>query len=529
MSKRTRVDGVGGAPAASRAYGGPAAGLLDVLGAVEREVALGDLLRSLVRRVARTLDADRGTLYLVDRARQELVSIAADLPEISEIRLRLDEGVAGHVATTGEIVNAPTSHADARFFDGIDERTGYTTRSILAVPMRGEDGEILGVLQLLNKASGAFDATDARGLSALAIQASAVVQATTLYPATARPAADCPEALAVEDRFNRILGESPPMQAAYRVVRRAAPSEVNLLLLGETGTGKELFARAIHVNSGRSARPLVKVDCAALPATLVENELFGHERGAFTGADRTVHGKVDEADGGTLFLDEIGELPLAAQGKLLRLLQDRVFSRVGGTASVPADVRVVAATHRDLEAMVRDGAFRADLYYRLKVVTVRLPPLRERGEADLRRLVWHFLSEAARRHRRPLLTPSEAAWQRLLAHRWPGNVRELENCLESAVVLAEATEIRADDLPLPAWVGTRAGGATGPADPSGEATPTMGILDPAAATPRTLEAVERDHVRHVLEFAAGNRTRAAEILGIGRNTLTRKLKAWGET
>ncbi len=492
--------------------------LLAVSELLGREVALDDLLWTLVDRIAKAMEADRGTLYLIDRGRGELFSRAAHLPELPEIRLKLGQGIAGHVGETGEVINVPTTNSEARFFAGVDEKTGYKTESMLAAPMRDRHGAIIGVVQLLNKRSGPFTREDGELLAALASQAAAAVEATTFYPSLLRPPAEARESLPLADRFNRIIGESEPMRQAYRLTTRAANSDATVLIRGESGTGKELFARAVHVNSPRRDKPLIKVDCAALPASLIENELFGHERGAYTGADQKAQGKFEAAQGGTVFLDELGELPLSVQGKLLRVLQDREFERVGGTKPVPIDVRVVAATNRDLERMVAEGKFRQDLYYRIKVVEIRLPPLRTRGAEDIVRLARHFASTAARKHGRELPTFSPEALARLGSYPWPGNVRELENCIESAVVIMEGREVQPQDLPLP----DRVLASTEAAIPAARA-PLAAELPTDAASIRPLEEMERDYVRAAVERVGGNRTLAARLLGIGRNTLARKL------
>ncbi|MCC7385377.1 MAG: sigma 54-interacting transcriptional regulator [Deltaproteobacteria bacterium] len=493
--------------------------LLAVGGLLGREIAIGDLLQGLVDRIREVIDADRGTIYLVDRAKAEVFSKAAHLPELPEIRLALGQGIAGWVAKTGEVVNLPVAHTEARFFAGVDERTGYQTRSMLAVPMRGTGGAIIGVVQLLNKKSGVFSDADAQRLSALAQQAALAIEATTLFQElTQRERGTGAEPLPLSDRFNRIVGESEPLRQACRLTSKAAASHATVLIRGESGTGKELFARAVHVNSPRREGPLVKVDCAALPATLIENELFGHERGAFTSADQRTLGKIDAAQGGTLFLDEIGELPLSVQGKLLRVLQDREFERVGGDRPIKADVRIVAATNRNLEKMVTEGLFRSDLYYRIRVVEIALPSLRTRGRGDILRLAKHFLAAAARRHGRAIPHLSEAAAERLATYAWPGNVRELENCLESAVVIMDGDEVLPDHLPLP----TRGASLAPPAQLTARgATPKE---PPGDARFRTLLEVEREHVLRALEAAGGNQSQAAKLLGIGRNTLARKLR-----
>ncbi len=479
--------------------------LLSVGGLVGREVQLDDFLQTLVDRVAATMQADRGTLYLLDSPRQELFSRAAHLPELAQIRLKVGQGIAGHVARTGDTVNVPDPGGESRFFPDIDKLTGYRTTSLLAVALRGKEEEIYGVLQVLNRRGASrFSDEEAQTFSALAKQISAALQLTSLY-AELRRAREQPQA-PVGYFFNRIIGESAPMRAIYKVMQKAAGTEATVLIRGESGCGKEVCARALHVNSPRRDRPFVKVDCAALPAGLIENELFGHEKGAFTGADQRVSGKFEAADGGTVFLDELGELPPAVQGKLLRVLQDREFERVGGTQTVKVDVRILAATNRDLTRLVSEEKFREDLYYRIRVVELILPPLRERGPEDVERLAHHFLAASAKKHRvEPAPRLSAAALDALKGYRWPGNVRELENCIESAVVLSEG-EILPVHLPLPQ--------ARSPAE-----SPAAQLL--------TLAEAERRHIESVLNAVGGNRTAAAKALGIGRNTLGRKLREFG--
>jgi len=483
----------------------------DLLG---REINLDEFLQTLVDRVAATVQADRGTLYLLDPARKELFSRAAHLPEIKQIRLAIGQGVAGEVALKGTPVNVPDPHQERRFYADIDKMTGYKTRSLLAVPLRDRDNTVYGVLQVLNRrGADRFSEEDQAHLEQVAPHISVALQATTLYQELQR-AKEQPEA-PVSYFFNRIIGESAPMKSIYRVIQKAAATEATVLIRGESGSGKELFARAVHVNSKRRSKPLVKVDCAALPASLIENELFGHEKGAFTGADHRVEGKFEAADGGTVFIDELGELPLPVQGKLLRVLQDREFERVGGTQTVRIDVRIVAATNRDLAKRVSEGRFREDLYYRIKVVEVLVPPLRERGAEDIERLVRHFVASSAKKHHLPPPRIAPAALARLCAYRFPGNVRELENCVESAVVLCEGV-ILEEHLPLPAV--DRA------------VPPAPFEAAPIASGPTTLlplAEVERQHILRVLEAVGGNRTAAAKALVIGRNTLSRKLKEYG--
>jgi two-component system response regulator AtoC len=305
--------------------------------------------------------------------------------------------------------------------------------------------------------------------------------------------------------FEELVGSSPAMQEVFRVVQQVAEADASVLLRGETGTGKELVARALHRRSARRDRPFVAVNCTAVPRELMESEFFGHEKGAFTGAVARRQGRFQQAEGGTLFLDEVGDLDLAVQAKLLRALQEREISRVGAERAERVDVRVVAATNRDLEAAVKQGTFRADLYYRLHVVSLRIPPLRERRE-DIPLLAEHF----AQKHGRPEGSAiSPAARELLLAHDWPGNVRELENVVARALALNPSGVVMPEDLPE-AVRGTRHSTA-----------PPAGLPD---VTDRpTLAEVERRYATQVLQETAGNKTRAAEILGIDRKTLYRIL------
>ena len=314
-------------------------------------------------------------------------------------------------------------------------------------------------------------------------------------------------ALAERHRVEGIIGESGAMQEVLSVVRRVAPSDATVLIRGESGTGKELIAKALHYASPRAARPLVKVNCAALAESLLETEMFGHEKGAFTGAVTARKGRFELADGGSLFLDEIGDLPPHLQVKLLRVLQEREFERVGSSRPIKVDVRLLAATHRNLEALVREGRFRDDLYYRINVVTIQLPPLRERRE-DLPLLIDHFLRTFADKNGKHIRGLTREAREALLRYDYPGNVRELENLIERAVVLTRDDVIGLTDLPL--------------------------TLDPQAAEPETgpglvaaVEGLERRMIREALAKADGTQTRAAELLGIGERVLRYKLKKYG--
>jgi DNA-binding NtrC family response regulator len=307
-----------------------------------------------------------------------------------------------------------------------------------------------------------------------------------------------------------LVGTGPEMAEIFHVVARVAASPATVLVTGESGTGKELIARAIHGASDRRDGPFVAVNCAAIPEHLLESELFGHERGAFTGAVARRRGRFERAHGGTLFLDEIGDMSLVLQAKILRILEERVLERVGGEETIPLDVRVVAATHRDLARHIADGEFREDLYYRLAVVELHVPPLRQRGD-DIRELAFHYVSHFAHRYGRTMGGITEEAIQRLLDYPWPGNVRELRNVIDRAVLLSRGGVLRLGELRL---------GAESPrASPRAEADDTSGY-DPSLS----LEEVEADHIRRVLASVNGHMGNAAETLGIHRNTLARKVR-----
>jgi two-component system response regulator HydG len=315
----------------------------------------------------------------------------------------------------------------------------------------------------------------------------------------------------LDDRygFSGIIGESPAMIRLFRILRQIADTTATVLITGESGTGKELIARALHENGSRRNAPFVAVNCAALGEGVLESELFGHEKGAFTGAVSRRKGRFEYAHRGTIFLDEVGDMPPAVQVKLLRVLEQREIQRVGSNETVPVDVRVIAATNQDLETEVREGRFREDLYFRFRVVQLELPALRDR-RSDIPLMIETFLREFAEQHDKPVTGIAPAAQQRLVEYDWPGNVRELRNAIENMVVIASASTLGVDDIPP--HIVPREGGA-----PEAWA--------PAPGT--SLEEMERRLIRDTLETMGGNRAQAAEALGISERTLYRKIKAFG--
>ncbi len=318
-------------------------------------------------------------------------------------------------------------------------------------------------------------------------------------------------ALAASEGFDDLVGESAPMKRLYELLQKVAQSDASTLISGESGTGKELAARAIHQRGPRKDRPFIAINCAAMPEALLESELFGHARGAFTDAKTAKVGLFVQANGGTLFLDEVGDMPISLQPKLLRVLQERKVRPVGGSSETPIDVRVISATHRDLEEEVEERRFREDLYFRLNVIHVDLPPLRSRG-SDVLLLAQKFLEHHAKRAGRAVLGLTPAAAEKLTAYSWPGNVRELQNCMERAVALTTHDRIAPDDLPAKVLNHQPSHVVVASDDPS---------------ELQSLEEVERRYILRVLEAVAGNKAVAARVLKLDRKTLYRKLAHYG--
>ncbi|HVF90182.1 MAG TPA: sigma-54 dependent transcriptional regulator [Blastocatellia bacterium] len=315
----------------------------------------------------------------------------------------------------------------------------------------------------------------------------------------------------VRERYNfsNIVGRSKPMQQLFEVIKRiAARRDASALIIGSTGTGKELVARAIHYNSERKDAPFVPINCSAIPDTLLESELFGHQKGAFTGAHETRRGLIEEAQAGTVFLDEINTLSMNLQVKLLRVLQERVVRRVGGRENIPIDIRLVSASNQDLEDAVKRGEFRQDLFYRLNVVPVRLPDLKDRRE-DIPLLVHHFLQKFSQQHGEPARRFSSEAMRALMTHTWPGNVRELENAVEHALTMGSEDILGPEDLP------------------ASVTTPERDIVEEATLDNVSLEEVERRYILRILEKMDGHQIKTAQFLGIDRRTLYRRLRQYG--
>jgi Nif-specific regulatory protein len=465
------------------------------------------LLVRMAEAATRFFNADRASIFLWDKPNKMIVGRPALGVPGGELRLPDDAGIVGHVVQTGEPrrVSGPR---DADEIDrGVDRKTGYRTETVLCVPLISPRGDRLGAFEVLNKRGGPFTAEDQHGLVELAAYAAVALENTQQFSELVTRHEQL-VAQAAQDAL--LIGESPSIGALRATIGRIADTELAILILGENGTGKEVVARSIHFGSRRRKHPFIAVNCAALAETLLESELFGHEKGAFTDAREMRAGKFELASGGTLFLDEIGDMSLAGQSKLLRVLEEKTIVRVGGSQAIHTDVRVLAATNQRLADLVRARRFREDLYFRLNVVSLELPPLRDRGD-DILLLAEYFLQQFCRRagRRTPKLTA--AARKRLLSHPWPGNVRELRNLMERLVYLTAGERIEAEDLAF--------------------------ILSPSAATPSLVDAglslndathqFQQRYIEQSIDRARGNVSQAAKILGVHRSNLYRKMHQLG--
>jgi Nif-specific regulatory protein len=492
---------------------------LSTLLEISQALAAGVTQKSALHQVLGILDRHhsivRGTVALL-AANGDIEVVAAEGPPGGKTgaKFRVGEGITGRVVQSGKPIVVPRVSREPMFLRRTSDRPelGREEISYVCVPI------------LLNrKAVGALGADFGfkperdfdRTVKFLGVVASLMAQSIRIQRVIDAERERLREEnthLKSELRerydFSNILGTSGPMRLVYEQVSQVARTDTTVLIRGESGTGKELIAQAIHYNSLRSKRPFIKVSCAALPESLIESELFGYEKGAFTGAHATKKGRFELADGGSLFLDEIGELNPATQIKLLRVIQEREFERLGGTKTIRADVRLITATHKDIELAIRDGSFREDLYYRLNVFAIFLPPLRER-KPDLPLLADHFLEKASIAHGKHIKRISTPAIDMLMAYHWPGNVRELENAIERAVVVCDGQVVHAHHLPP--TLQTAASSST---------SMSLSLKD-------ALDAYEKDLIQDALKTSRGNRAKAARLLSTTGRIMNYKVRHLG--
>lgn len=409
------------------------------------------LLTRILESATRLTGGEASSLLLLSPENSKLyfeISLGSKRGELKKFSLNLGEGIAGWVAQHNRSLIVNDVDKDDRFYSEISEKIGFRTESILAVPMRAGE-HCIGVIEIINKEDGTlFSQKDLQWLEVFANQAGLAIRNAKEYQKIRDEVVRLRQQVPGQTRFHELIGSSPHFLEKLELADRIAGTGSSVLILGESGSGKELFAERIHLKSDRGNFPFVRVNCAALPEQLLESELFGHVKGAYTDAVKDRIGRFELADGGTVFLDEIGEIPMTIQAKLLRFLQHQTFEKLGSSESVKVDVRIIAATNRDLEKSMDAGTFRQDLYYRLNVLPFSVPPLRDRAE-DIPELADFFLSKARSEVKKQVSGFSSAAMDALLSYRWPGNVRELENVVERAVVITNADYIQPADLMLP--------------------------------------------------------------------------------
>ena len=462
------------------------------------------LLKAMAEAATELLDADRASIFLWDKANRSLVARPALGVEDNELRIADDTGIVGQVVQTGQPRRVGGGMDEDQIARAIDQETGYHTETLLCVPLVSPRGKCLGAFEVLNKRAGRFTDEDEQGLLELAAHAAVALENTKqleeLLTKHQRLVEEAAEGV-------QLIGESPAIEAVRSTTRRIADTDLAILILGENGTGKEVVARSIHYLSSRREQPFIAVNCAALSETLLESELFGHEKGAFTDAHAKRAGKFELASGGTLFLDEIGDMSLSGQAKLLRVLEDKTVVRVGGSTPIHTEVRILAATNQELAKMVREKRFREDLFFRLNVVSLKLPPLRDRGD-DILRLAEYFLESFCRNMGRRTPRFSAAAKKQLLDHPWPGNVRELRNLVERLAYLSSGDRVEVDDL---AFID------------SGTGADAIRLPSNATLAEATRE-FQQKYIHQMIAAAGGNMSKAAKRLGLHRSNLYRKMR-----
>lgn len=468
---------------------------------------LDSLLELIIDQASQVVQAKAASLLLVEPKTNTLffqVATGDKKDEVKEYRVKMGQGIAGHVAQTGEPLFIADVANDPRWYKEISESIRFETQSIACVPLRLED-ETIGVVQIIDKQDGSsLQEADMDPLNEFAALAALAIGNARNIQEVKRENQDLKEELQVR---HQMVGKSLALEKVIADGLKVANSKASALILGESGTGKELLARLIHRAGPRKDRPLVVLNCAAMPETLLEDELFGHEKGSFTGAVGRKIGKFELAHGGTIFLDEIGEMTPGMQAKLLRVLQEGNFYRVGGNIPISVDVRVLSATNKKLDEEVAEGRFREDLYYRLNVVQINMPTLRERYE-DIPLLAQHFLDKFGEEMVIPNLTISPSAMEKMVQYNWPGNIRELRNAVERAVVMGNGKEILPEDLPI------------------GNTRANYPGLQVGLTLEEALNRFKKEFILLNLKHTAGNRSKAAKVMDIQRTYLSRLISKY---
>jgi Nif-specific regulatory protein len=472
------------------------------------------LLTQILDSATKLCHGEASSLMLVDKETQELyfeVAFGSKSNEITNYKVKLNEGIAGWVATHNKSLIVNDVENDQRHSKKIPKQIGYPSKNMLAVPMRIKD-ECIGVIELLNKTGdNYFTQDDLDWLEIFANQAALAIQNAKSFEKAQVEINLLQTELSKNKGFHTLIAKSPVLLEKLEIIDRVAQTDSSVLILGESGVGKELIAEQIHLRSPRKNAPFIRVNCAALPESLLESELFGHVKGAFTNAIQNRQGRFELADGGTLFLDEIGDVPLSLQSKLLRVIQQKTFEKVGSDTSVTVDVRILTATNRDIETMVEKGEFRSDLYYRINVLPIYIPPLRQRQE-DIPELANFFLKKYQAETKKQFKGFSNDAMEFMLSYSWPGNIRELENSVERSCVIAKSNLIQKSDL----FLSSTAELIAEPIE-EGEGEGSYNLKD-------ALNNFKVHFIQKVLEENNWNQTEAAKTLDIQRTYLSRLIK-----
>jgi Nif-specific regulatory protein len=466
------------------------------------------LLTQIITSATELTEGEASSLMLVNPENNKLyfeIALGPKGHSVKQYSVNVGEGIAGWVAEKNTSLIVNDAQNDTRFYPEIAEKIGFPTTSILAVPMRVRD-KLVGVIEILNKRGGKkFTEEDLQWLEMFSTQAAIAVQNARSFQQVRNELSVLQDKVQVGEGYHTFIGESRIITEKLDIARKAAETDSSVLLLGESGVGKELFAEQIHLASPRSRMPFIRVNCAAIPEALLESELFGHVKGAFTDAVADRRGRFELADGGTIFLDEIADMALPLQAKLLRVIQSRSFERIGASEPMQVNVRIIAATNHELEKDVAEGRFRADLFYRLNVLPIQIPPLRERRE-DIPLLAEFFLRKHSRETKKQFSGFSDEAMEQLLSYSWPGNVRELSNAIERAVVFSRDEKIRAESLTLSS--GGRA---------SDEVYAKKTLRE-------ALNIFKKHFITKALESNGWHQTRTAKALAIQRSYLSKLVK-----
>ncbi|MDR2901270.1 MAG: sigma 54-interacting transcriptional regulator [Treponema sp.] len=472
-------------------------------------VCIESLLTKILESATRLTGGEASSILLVNKEDKKLyfeIALGSKGSDVKKFTVNMGEGIAGWVALHNTSIIVNDVENDKRHRIDISKQIGYASKTMLAVPMRLKD-ECIGVIEIINKKDGKyFVQDDLEWLELFANQAALALHSAQTFEKAVGEIQLLQDQINKDQGYHTLIAKSPAILEKLEIVSRVAKTDSSVLILGESGVGKELFAEQIHLQSARSKEAFVRVNCAALPEGLLESELFGHVKGAFTSAIQTRKGRFELADGGTIFLDEIGDLPLKLQAKLLRVIQQKTFEKVGSDVSVTVNVRILAATNKDIEDLVERGEFRSDLYYRLNVLPLYIPPLRQRLE-DIPELAQFFLKKFNREIKKSFTGFSEEAMETMLSYSWPGNIRELENCIERACVIGKDVQIHADDLLL------KHANAIVSSEQSGDKN-----------LKTALNLFKSRYIRKVLEENGWNQTETAKALDIQRTYLSRLIK-----